>query len=132
MVIVTAKPPTLRCQLCGHEWQVQLADGGVIEPVGADCRQCSTFRAYLKGGKDRLVNPESNYRCCWLPDDYPGGRDCEIKTCCRERSIDFCAQCRQFQVCVRMKEFYSQPGYEKLLERMRRATAEEQPAQEQD
>jgi hypothetical protein len=64
------------------------------------------------------VNLENDYRCCWLPKDYPKGRDCEIRTCCEEKEILFCGECSQFEGCVRMKEFYSKPGYDTLEKRM--------------
>jgi hypothetical protein len=30
----------------------------------------------------------------------------------------FCGECSQFETCVRVEEFYSQPGYDTLRERM--------------
>ena len=65
-----------------------------------------------------MVNLENNYRCCWLPRDYLRGRECEIRICCEEEGILFCGGCNQFEECVRMKEFYSKPGYDELRKRM--------------
>jgi len=86
----------------------------LIRFCGADCSNCDTYKHFLAGDETGLVNPETNYRCCWLPEDYPRGRDCPIKTCCEEKEILFC----EIEECARMKEFYSKPGYDKLRRRM--------------
>jgi hypothetical protein len=85
---------------------------------GSDCSQCHTYQRFLAGDESGVVNPENQYRCCWLPKDYPRGRDCPFRTCCEEKGIMFCGECSQFETCVRVEEFYSQPGYDKLRERM--------------
>jgi hypothetical protein len=85
---------------------------------GADCSNCDTYKHLLAGDESGLVNPESGYRCCWLPKDYPRGRDCPIRACCEEKGILLCGECDQFEVCATMKEFYSRPGYDKLRTRM--------------
>ena len=85
---------------------------------GADCSNCDTYKRFLAGDESGLVNPENSYRCCWLPKDYPTGRDCPIRTCCEEKEILFCGECGQFEECVTMKEFYSKPGYDELRRRM--------------
>ena len=90
----------------------------LVRFCGADCSHCDTYQRLLAGYEDRLLNPETNYRCCWLPKDYPEGRDCEIRTCCEERGILFCGECDQFEGCIRMREFYSKPGYDELRRRM--------------
>jgi hypothetical protein len=90
----------------------------LIRFCGADCSHCDTYHRFLAGYEDGLVNPGTNYRCCWLPKDYPEGRDCEIRTCCEERGILFCGECDQFEGCSRMREFYSKPGYDELRRRM--------------
>ena len=85
---------------------------------GADCSNCDTYKRFLAGDESGLVNPENDYRCCWLPKDYPRGRDCPIRTCCEEEGIMFCGECGQLEECVTMKEFYSKPGYDELRRRM--------------
>jgi hypothetical protein len=30
----------------------------------------------------------------------------------------FCGECAQFETCVKVEEFYAQPGYDKLRARM--------------
>jgi hypothetical protein len=90
----------------------------LIRFCGADCRDCEPYRDFLAGVETGLVNPETRYRCCWLPDDYPEGRDCPIKACCDEKGVLFCGECSQFETCARMNEFYAQPGYDRLRRRM--------------
>lgn len=94
----------------------------LIQFCGANCRQCDTYRGFLGGNERGLVNPETGYRCCWLPADHGWwaslGRDCPIKTCCERRAILFCGECEQFSDCDRMEAFYAQPGYEALRRRM--------------
>jgi hypothetical protein len=89
-----------------------------IRFCGANCRACNTYKQFLKGDKSRLVNPKNDYRCCWLPKNYPKGKDCEIRTCCEEKGILFCGVCDQFEECTTMKDFYSKLGYDKLKKRM--------------
>jgi len=96
----------------------------LVRFCGADCGNCDTYRNFLAGDEGGLVNPDNQYRCCWIPKDYPKGRDCEIRTCCEERGILFCGECSQFEECVRMEEFYSQPGYNECKERMFEEIAE--------
>jgi len=83
----------------------------------ADCSNCDTYKRFLAGDESGLVNLEIYYRCCWLPKDYPKGRDCPIRVCCEEKGILFCGECSQFE-CAGMKEFYSKSGYENLRRRM--------------
>ena len=90
----------------------------LIRYCGADCSQCDTYKRFLTGDASGVVNPESQYRCCWLPKDYPRGRDCPIRTCCDEKGILLCGECEQLEVCDRMQAFYAQPGYDKLRVRM--------------
>jgi hypothetical protein len=90
----------------------------LIRFCGADCSGCEAYQGFLAGDESGLVNPESEYRCCWLPASYPGGRDCPIRTCCEERGLTFCGECTQFAECTRMAEFYAQPGYDRLRKRM--------------
>jgi len=90
----------------------------LVRFCGADCSSCETYKRFLKGDESGLVNFETNYRCCWLPKDYPRGKDCEIRTCCEEKRLLFCGECGQFEKCVRMKKFYSKLGYDKLKKRM--------------
>jgi hypothetical protein len=92
--------------------------GWLIRYCGADCSRCDTYARFLDGDAGGLVNPESRYRCCWLPTDYPEGRDCPIRVCCDERAIRFCGECPQLDVCERMNAFYAQPGYDQLRARM--------------
>lgn len=91
---------------------------------GADCSGCAKYRKFLAGDESGVVNTENGYRCCWLPKDYPRGRDCEFRMCCEEKGILFCGECAQFDGCVRAREFYAQPGYEKLRESMLAAVAQ--------
>ncbi len=72
----------------------------------------------MAGNEDWLVNAQSGFRCCWLPRNYPKGRDCEIRICCEEKGIEYCGECLQFQTCTRMKEFYCQLGYDAAKRRM--------------
>jgi len=95
----------------------------LIRYCGADCSQCDTYKRFLAGDAGGVVNPETQYRCCWLPKDYPEGRDCPIRTCCDEKEILLCGECEQFEVCDRMQAFYAQPGYDKLRARMREEVA---------
>jgi hypothetical protein len=90
----------------------------LVRFCGADCSQCDTYRRYLAGDESGLVNPETQYRCCWLPRSYPKGIDCPIKVCCDEKEVCFCGECHQFDGCARMEAFYSQPGYHALRKRM--------------
>lgn len=90
----------------------------LIRFCGADCGNCNTYKRFLEGDESGLVNLENNYHCCWLPKDYPKGKDCEIRTCCEEKGILFCGLCDQFEECTIMKDFYSKPGYTKLKIRM--------------
>ena len=90
----------------------------LVRFCGADCSNCETYKGFLNGDESGLVNLETNYRCCWLLRDYPKGKDCEIRTCCEEKGILFCGECSRFEECVRMKEFYSKPGYDKLKKKM--------------
>lgn len=90
----------------------------LVRFCGADCGDCTAYKRFLLGDDGGLVNAETGYRCCWLPRSYPEGVDCPIKICCEEKAIQFCGRCDQFERCVRMREFYSQPGYEELKRRM--------------
>mgnify|MGYP001086819604 CR=1 FL=1 len=90
----------------------------LIRFCGSNCSDCGTYKKLLAGDEGGLVNPENNYRCCWLPKDYPRGRDCEIRTCCEEKGILYCGECDQFDECIRMREFYSKTGYDELRRRM--------------
>ena len=90
----------------------------LIRFCGADCANCSMFERFLRGDPAALVNDETGYRCCWLPNDYPTGRDCPIRVCCEGKGVLFCGSCGEFGECARMREFYSQPGYEELRRRM--------------
>jgi len=95
----------------------------LIRFCGSDCSNCDKYKRFLAGDETGLVNPENAYRCCWLPKDYPKGKDCEIRMCCEEKGILFCGECGQFEECVRMREFYSKPGYGELRRRMLEETA---------
>jgi hypothetical protein len=90
----------------------------LIRFCGADCSNCNTYKRFQEGDESGLVNIKNNYRCCWLPKDYPKGKDCEIRACCEEKGILFCGMCDQFEECATMKDFYSKPGYDKLKKRM--------------
>lgn len=90
----------------------------LIRFCGADCGQCASYERFLAGDTSGLVNPETEYRCCWLPADYPQGRTCAIAACCEGRGLSFCARCDQFNRCEIVEAFYAQPGYERLRERM--------------
>jgi hypothetical protein len=90
----------------------------LIRFCGADCSDCETYQRFLAGDESGVVNPESGYRCCWLPESYREGKDCPIRVCCEGRGILFCGMCNQLEQCARMEEFYSQPGYEELKQRM--------------
>jgi hypothetical protein len=89
-----------------------------IRFCGSDCSDCDKYKRFLAGDEGGLVNPETNYRCCWLPPDYPKGRDCPIRICCEEKEILYCGECSQLEACITMQEFYSQPGYDALRRRM--------------
>lgn len=90
----------------------------MIRFCGADCSDCEAHRRFRAGDESWLVNPETGYRCCWLPRDYARGHDCPIRLCCEERSIRFCGVCDEFDTCDRMAAFYARPGYHRLRERM--------------
>lgn len=90
----------------------------LVRFCGSDCGGCDTYKRFLAGDDGGLVNPENDYRCCWVPKDYPRGRDCEIRTCCEGKGILFCGECELFDECVRMRDFYSKPGYDELRRRM--------------
>ena len=64
------------------------------------------------------MNPETGYRCCWLPRDYPQGQDFPIRVCCEEKGILLCGECDGLEDCERMAQFYSRPGYDALKSRM--------------
>ena len=102
----------------------ELVPKRLIRFCGADCGGCETYKGLLAGDETGLVNPETGYRCCWLPKDYPRGRDCEIRTCCEEQGVSYCGQCDRFDGCARMEAFYSQPGYDALRARMLEAMHE--------
>ena len=95
----------------------------LIRFCGSDCSKCEKYKQFLAGDESVLVNSENDYRCCWLPTDYPKGRDCPIRTCCEEKGFLFCGECDQLETCVRMQEFYAQPGYDELKKRMLEETA---------
>ena len=90
----------------------------LIRFCGADCSTCDSYLAFLAGDESGLVNPETGYHCCWLPGNYPLGKDCPIRICCEEKGIPFCGECDELEECTRMAEFYSQPGYDALKSRM--------------
>lgn len=90
----------------------------LVRFCGADCATCETYRRFLAGDDGSVVNAETGYRCCWLPKSYPRGRDCPIRECCEEKGLRFCGECPQFEECALMAEFYAQPGYDQLRERM--------------
>ena len=92
--------------------------GRLIRFCGADCGACDAYQRFLDGDESGLVNEETGYRCCWLPKDYPRGGDCPIRVCCEEKGVQFCGACDMFETCARMWEFYAQPGYDELRERM--------------
>jgi hypothetical protein len=96
---------------------VVLAPERFIRFCGADCSDCDTYKHFLAGDESGLVNPETDFRCCWLPKDYPKGRDCWIRICCEEKGILLCGECDQFEECVRIEEFYAKPGYDELRKR---------------
>ncbi|MCD4818770.1 MAG: DUF3795 domain-containing protein [Candidatus Cloacimonetes bacterium] len=85
---------------------------------GADCSNCDTYKRFLDGDESALFNPDTKYHCCWLPQNYPKGRDCPIRICCEKKGILFCGECDQFEKCLRMKEFYAKPNYDELRRRM--------------
>jgi len=85
---------------------------------GVDCSNCDTYRRFLAGDESGVVNSENNYRCCWLPRDYPRGRDYPIRTCCEEKGLLLCGECNEFERCIIIREFYSKPGYDKIRKRM--------------
>ena len=91
-----------------------LAPRRLLQPCGADCSQ---FKLFLTGDLSGLVNPETDYRCCWLPVDYPEGSVCPIAACCRQKALLFCGECDQLDRCERMEAFYAQPGYDVLRRR---------------
>jgi len=97
----------------------------LIRFCGADCGECDTYRRFLAGDKGGLVNSRTGYRCCWLPKDYPKGKDCEIRECCEGKGIRFCGKCDQFEECDRMEAFYSKPDYDRLRVRMLQEIARE-------
>lgn len=96
----------------------------LIRFCGADCGACETDERFLAGDTSGLVNPQTGYRPCWLPDDYPQGMACAIAVCCEGSGLLFCAECDQFNRCELVRAFYAQPGYEKLRERMLEALSE--------
>jgi hypothetical protein len=95
-----------------------MPQGRLIRYCGMDCSECDTYVRFLSGDAGGLVDPESQYRCCWLPKDYPEGRDCPIRTCCDEKGILLCGECGRLEVCETVQAFYAQPGYDKLRARM--------------
>lgn len=97
----------------------------LIRFCGADCSGCEAYQRFLVGDDSWLVNPETGYRCCWLPSYYTKGQDCPIRLCCETRGIRFCGQCDEFEACDRMAAFYAQPGYGELRERMLQTVQEE-------
>lgn len=98
----------------------------LIRFCGAECDTCDTYKRLLAGDKSGIVNPETGYRCCWIPKAYHKGKDCEIRLCCEDRGLLFCGECKQFEECPLMREFYSQPGYAELKERMLHVAAKAQ------
>lgn len=90
----------------------------LIRFCGADCGGCDTYHRFLSGDETALVNPENEYRCCWLPKSYKKGRDCPIRICCEDRGVLFCGECAQLGGCERMEVFYAQPGYDEAKRRM--------------
>jgi len=90
----------------------------LVRYCGADCSSCETYLRFLAGDESGVVNAETGYRCCWLPEGYLEGMDCPIKLCCEERGVLYCGQCAEMETCKRMEAFYSQPGYDALKRRM--------------
>ena len=93
---------------------------------GSECSRCEAYERFLAGDESGLLNPETQYRCCWLPKSYPRGIDCSIRICCEEKGIRFCGECDQFEGCARIGAFYSQPGYDALRKRMLAEVARKQ------
>ena len=110
------------------ELRDDLTPNRLIRFCGVDCSACDTYKRFLAGDETGLVNPENDYRCCWLPKDYPRGRDCPIRICCDEKGIRFCGECGQFEGCGRIQGFYAQPGYDALRNRMLEETARRKSA----
>lgn len=100
----------------------------LVRFCGADCSTCETYKRFLAGDESGLVNPETKYRCCWLPKNHPEGIDCPFRICCEDKGIRFCGECAQFERCVKIAEFYSQPGYGVLRQRMLEEVAKSQAA----
>ena len=96
----------------------------LVRFCGADCSGCESYRRFMTGSEDWLVNIQTGFRCCWLPKGYPKGKDCEIRICCEEKGIEYCGECPQFEACQRMKEFYSKSGYDALKNRMQKILKE--------
>lgn len=92
--------------------------GRRVRFCGADCSECDAYQRFLAGDDGGVVNPETGYRCCWLPKSHAAGRDCPIRECCEEKRLRFCGECAEFETCARMAHFYAQPGYDKLRRRM--------------
>ncbi len=93
----------------------------LVRPVrfcGADCTHCDAYKRFRAGDDSGVMNPETGYRCCWLPQSYPKGVDCPIRVCCEEKGLLFCGECTQFEECGQMAGFYAQPGYDKLKSQM--------------
>jgi hypothetical protein len=90
----------------------------LIRFCGADCARCDSYQLFLAGDDSGLVNPETGYRCCWLPREYSKGSDCPIRLCCEQKGLRFCGECAQFEMCGEMAAFYAQPGYDELRNRM--------------
>jgi hypothetical protein len=90
----------------------------LVRFCGADCSECDSYWRFLAGDASGLVNPDSGYRCCWLPRDYPHGRDCGFRICCEARGLRYCGECDDFERRERIAAFYAQPGYDKLRRRM--------------
>lgn len=90
----------------------------LVRFCGADCTNCDAYKRFLAGDDSGLMNPETRYRCCWLPTSYPQGIDCPIRVCSEEKGILFCGECAQFDECSRMAEFYAPSGYDRLRSRM--------------
>jgi hypothetical protein len=92
----------------------------IVRYCGADCGSCGTYQRFLTGDESDVVNSQTGYRCCWLPEGYPEGRDCPIKQCCEAEGVLYCGMCSEMERCTRMDAFYSQPGYDALKQRMLR------------
>jgi len=83
----------------------------ILGYCGLYCGGCGTFQATTKGtGIEYDPRTSTTCRGCNSNDVSIWCRDCEIKTCARERGLRYCLQCESYP-CEKAERFRDDPRY---------------------